>query len=40
MKLVTHSRQGKINEKGGGDETRGSGLYANQNSFDMQHSCS
>lgn len=28
MKLVTHSRRGKINEKGGGDE-HGSGLYAN-----------
>lgn len=28
MKLVTHSRRGKINEKGGGNE-HGSGLYAN-----------
>lgn len=30
MKLVTHSRRGKINEKGGGDEASGSGLYANK----------
>lgn len=29
MKLVTHSRRGKINEKGGGDGAGGSGLYAN-----------
>lgn len=28
MKLVTHSRRGKFNGKGGGDE-HGSGLYAN-----------
>lgn len=30
MKLVTHSRRGKKNEKGGGDEATGSGLYANK----------
>lgn len=29
MKLVTHSRRGKINEKREGDEASGSGLYAN-----------
>lgn len=29
MKLVTHSRRGKINEKRGGDEASGSELYAN-----------
>lgn len=40
MKLLTHSRQGKINEKGGGDEASSSRLYANQNSFDMRRSCS
>lgn len=29
MKLVTHSGRGKINEKEGGYEARGSGIYAN-----------
>lgn len=41
MKLVTHSRRGKINEKGGGGlKLVARGFMLIKTSFDMQRSCS